>query len=94
MKRRIYEVDELFTYVRYKDNRVCIAYSYEPRTGYVFDISVGRRNKANLKKVTDTLVLSEANTIYTDGLDLYKQLIPESIHKKHKCCTNHIERKI
>lgn len=54
LKGKIYEVDELFTYVGHKDNRICIAYSYEPKTGYVFDISVGRRNKKNLKKVTET----------------------------------------
>ncbi len=92
LKGRVYEVDELFTYLRYKSNRICVAYSYEPKTGYVLDISVGRRNKMNLKKVTDTLILSEAKIIYTDGLDLYEKLIPESIHKKHKRCTNHIER--
>lgn len=61
-------MDELFTYVKYKDNRICIAYSYEPKTGYVLDISVGRRNKMNLKKVTDTLVLSEAKTIYNSAI--------------------------
>jgi insertion element IS1 protein InsB len=92
LKGKIYEVDELFTYVKNKDNRICIAYSYEPKTGFVLDISVGRRNKVNLRKVTDTLVLSGAKTIYTDGLDIYTALIPESIHKKHSRCTNHIER--
>lgn len=92
LKGKIYEVDELFTYIRYKDNQICIAYSYEPKTGYILDISVGRRTKTNLKKVTDTLILSEAKTIYTDGLDIYQKLIPEPIHKIHRRCTNHIER--
>ena len=92
LKGKIYEVDELFTYVRYKDNRICIAYSYESKTGHVLDISVGRRNKTNLRKVTETLVLSDAKAIYTDGLDIYQKLIPESIHKIHRRCTNHIER--
>ena len=92
LKGKVYEVDELFTYLKYKDNRICIAYSYEPKTGQVLDISVGRRTKTNLRKVTDTLVLSDAKTIYTDGLDIYQKLIPESIHKIHRRCTNHIER--
>jgi insertion element IS1 protein InsB len=92
LKGKIYEVDELFTYVKNKCNRVCVAYSYEPKTGYVLDISVGTRCKQTLRRVTDTLILSEAKTVYTDGLDLYKQLIPENIHKKHRRCTNHIER--
>jgi insertion element IS1 protein InsB len=92
LKGKTYEVDELFTYVGNKDNRICVAYSYESKTGKVLDISVGRRNKTNLKKVTETLVLSEAKTIYTDGLDLYEKLIPKSIHRIHQRCTNHIER--
>lgn len=92
LKGKIYEVDELFTYVGHKSNRVCVAYSYEPRTGYVFDISVGRRTKMNLRKVTETLVLSNAKMIYTDKLDIYQRLIPKSIHKTHKRCSNHIER--
>jgi len=92
LKGKTYEVDELFTYVGNKDNRICVAYSNEPKTGYVFDISVGRRNKKNLRQVTETLVLSEAKTIYTDGLDIYQTLIPKSVHKIHKRCTNHIER--
>lgn len=91
LKGKIYEVDELFTYIGNKNNRICIVYSYEPKTRYILDISVGTRCKRTLRKVTETLVLSEAKTVYTDGLDLYKQLIPENIHKKHKRCTNHIE---
>src|SRR5690606_27835678 len=71
LKGKIYEVDELFTYIGYKDNRICIAYSYEPKTGYVLDISVGTRCKQTLRRVTETLILSEAKIIYTDGLDLY-----------------------
>lgn len=92
-KGKTYEVDELFTFIKCKENRVCIAYSYEPKTRFIFGLSVGRRTKTNLKKVTETLVLSQAKTIYTDKLDLYRSLIPAAIHKVHKRCTNHIERK-
>lgn len=93
LRGKIYEVDELFTYVRNKNNRICIAYSFEPETGFVMDISVGRRNKSNLRKVTDTLLLSDARQICTDNLDIYKTLIPESIHTTKARSTNHIERK-
>jgi insertion element IS1 protein InsB len=54
---KLTKVDELFTYIGNKKNRVCIAYSLEPETGKVIDI-VGRRNKINLKKVISTLVLA------------------------------------
>jgi len=93
LRGKTYEVDELFTYIKHKKrNKVCIAYSYEPDTGNVIDIAVGRRTKNTLRKVTDTLVLSEPKVIYTDGLDLYTALIPSQIHKHHRRCTNHIER--
>lgn len=92
LKGKTYEVDELFTYVKYKGNRICVAYSFEPKTRCILDISVGKRTRTNLRKVTETLVLSEAKTIYTDGLDVYQKLIPETMHKMHKRCTNHIER--
>lgn len=87
-----YQVDELFTYVKKKDNRVCIAYSFDPIEKQVLDISVGRRNKTNLKKVTETLVLSRAKKITTDKLDIYKSLIPKEMHSTKFRGINHIER--
>ena len=93
LKGKIYEVDELFTYIKHKKkNKVCIVYSYEPKSGNVLDIAVGRRTKGTLQKVTDTLVLCEAKLIYTDRLNYYNDLIPGEIHKQHRRCTNHIER--
>lgn len=93
LKGKTYEVDELFTYIKHKKkNRVCIVYSYEPLTGYVLDIAVGRRTKNLLRKVLNTLILSEAKRIFTDKLSWYKELIPEEVHRTHRRCTNHIER--
>lgn len=46
---QIYQVDELFTYVGNKNKRICIAYSFNPKTRNVIDIVVGRRNKSNLQ---------------------------------------------
>jgi insertion element IS1 protein InsB len=88
-----YEVDELFTFIKRKTNKACIAYSLESKTGDVIDIMVGRRNKTNLKKVTDTLVLSEANEIKTDKLNLYSFIIPEQLHSTKYRGINKIERK-
>ena len=92
LKHKIYQVDELFTYVQDKKNRICIAYSFEPQTGNIVDFIVGRRNKTNLRKVTDTLVLSGAKKINTDKLNIYKELIPKEIHSTKLRGTNHIER--
>ena len=88
----VYEVDELFTYLGNKKNRICIAYSINQKTKEVIDIVVGKRNKTNLGKVISTLLLSKAKKIVTDKLNLYGALIPQEIHStKHKGI-NRIER--
>lgn len=87
-----YEVDELFTFVQKKTNRICIAYSLEPTTGKIIDIIVGRRNKTNLRKITETLILSEAQQIKTDRLNLYGLLIPNRLHQTKNRGINKIER--
>ena len=63
------------------------------QTRQVVDLKVGSRTKKNLKRVTDTLLLAKAKQIFTDGLDLYKQIIPAALHKVKRYGTNHIERK-
>jgi len=87
-----YQLDELFSYVGNKDNRICIAYSLEVETGNVIDIVVGRRNKTNLNKLISTLVLSGASKITTDKLNIYKDLIPKEIHSTKFRGINKIER--
>ncbi len=76
----IYQVDELFTFIGNKNKRVCIAYSFEPKTKQIIDIVVGSRNKTNLRKVIDTLLLSNSMKITTDKLNIYKEIIPKKIH--------------
>lgn len=92
LRGKTYEVDEMFTYVKYKDNRICIAYSFEVGSGNIIDFVVGRRNKTNLRKVTDTLVLSDALKITTDKLPVYKKLIPSNMHSTKFRGINRIER--
>jgi len=38
LKGKYYEVDEIFTYGKHKDNRICIAYSFEVGSGNVIEI--------------------------------------------------------
>lgn len=92
LQNKEYQVDELFTFIKYKDNRICVAYSFEPKTKRVINFVVGRRNKTNLRKVIDTLVLSNCKRIITDKLNIYKELIPKEIHSTKHRGINHIER--
>ncbi|MNU55780.1 IS1 transposase [compost metagenome] len=87
-----YQVDELFTYVGNKNNRFCIAYSFNPENKEVIDLVVGRRNKTNLTKIISTLLLADAKRIVTDKLNIYEELIPKEIHSTKNRGINHIER--
>lgn len=89
---KTYQVDELFTYIKNKEKRICIAYSLEESTGNVIDFIVGRRNKTNLRKVISTLLLFDAKQITTDKLNIYKDLIPKDIHSTKFRGINKIER--
>lgn len=90
---RSYQMDEMITYIGYKKNKYCVAYAIDSTDKEVADFVVGKRNKRNLKRVTNTLLLAQAKEIYTDRLDLYKRLLPKTVHKVKHRGTNHIERK-
>jgi insertion element IS1 protein InsB len=89
---RAYEVDELRTYIGNKDKECWVIYALDKESGKVVDLKIGNRNKKNLKKVIDTLLLSECKKIYTDKLDLYHWLVPSVIHRTRRYGTNKIER--
>lgn len=91
-KGKTYQVDELFTFVKRKKRRICIAYSFEPKSKQIINFIVGRRTKTNLKKVIETLILSDAQKVITDKLNIYKELLPNNIHSTKNRGTNHIER--
>ena len=88
-KGKTYEVDELKTYVKKKADECWVCSAVERQTGNVADIFVGRRTKRALGKVLDTLKLSEA----TDGLDIYRSLLPKETHKVRLYHINKVERK-
>lgn len=89
---RIYEADELRTYVKCKDNEQWVIYALDRSSRKVVDFRVGRRTKVNIAMVTETLLQSGAHRIYTDGLPVYQRLIPGDIHVVKAYNINHIER--
>lgn len=86
------EVDELRTYVGRKDNPCWIAYAFHQHTGRVIDFIIGRRTKLTLSNRINRLLDAGACRIFTDGLNIYRSLIPRDIHFAGKYCTNRIER--
>lgn len=88
-----YKVDEVCTYCKSKGKKIWIVYALQKDNKQVADFAVGGRTKKTLRKVTDTLVLSKPEKIFTDKLNLYGFIIPKSIHCTCQYGTNRIERK-
>lgn len=92
-KGKMYEVDELCTYITHKKNYIWLVYALEKNSKTVVSFNVGKRTNKTLSHVLDTLKLSEAKKIFTDGLKNYRYLIDEKLHSVKRFGTNHIERK-
>ena len=91
-KGKTYEVDEMCTYIRHKRNFSWIVLAFERETKRVVTFSVGKRTNKTLNLVLNTLKLSVAKKIFTDGLKNYRYLIEEKLHSVKRFGTNHIER--
>lgn len=92
-KGKIYEVDELRTFVKRKSKLIWIVYALEKETKNVVSFTIGGRNNKTLKRVITSLEFSEAKRIFTDGLKNYQYIIPKEIHTTKRFGTNYIERK-
>jgi insertion element IS1 protein InsB len=93
MQSKEYEVDEMRTYIGNKKRLFWTVYAIRKDTREVVDFHVGKRTMTTLKRVVDTLLLSNAKKIYTDRYNPYQSLIPEEIHHRSKYNINYIERK-
>lgn len=91
-ERQEYEMDELWTYCGSKLNELYFSYAINRYNRRVIDFVIGGRTRENLEKVVSKVLALNPNKIYTDGLNTYPSLIPESIHKVGRHRTNCIER--
>jgi IS1 family transposase len=87
-----YEVDELCTYVKNRNNRCYIAYAINKNTRKIIDFIVGGRTKENISKIIDKLKELNPRRIYTDKLNIYSLLIDKKIHVTAAHKINRIER--
>jgi len=92
LNRKAFELDEVRTYIKKKENQYWIAYALCSETKEVVDFIVGKRSKRTLKMVVNTLLLSGVNTIKTDKLNIYQSLIPPNRHISAAYNINSIER--
>jgi IS1 family transposase/transposase-like protein len=89
---KIYEVDELRTFVKSKRQVVWLVYALDKVTKNVVSFNLGKRTNQILDKVIKTLINSQAQKICTDKLRNYQYLIPKEIHSTKRFGTNSIER--
>ncbi len=90
---KVYEMDEMRTYIGKKKRLVWIVYALRKDTREVVDFRVGTRTNKTLRMVIETLKRSSAKAIYTDKLPRYRFLIPKAMHRTVHRGINHIERK-
>src|SRR6202000_1164871 len=76
-----FEVDELWTYIGRKDNEYWLAYALDRTTRRVIDFVIGKRTKATLKILIDSLLERRPKRIRTDRLTHYQRLIPKPLHR-------------
>ena len=91
-ERQEYEMDELCTFIKNKENTYYIIYAINKVTKAVIDFWVGKRTKANINKVLESIKRLNPKRIFTDKLNIYAALIEKSIHVTTAHRINHIER--
>lgn len=91
-KGKIFQVDEMRTFIKRKTRLTWIVYVLEQKTKHVVSFNVGRRTNKTLKNVIISLELSNAKMIITDKLRNYKFIIDKEIHSTKFRGINHIER--
>lgn len=92
-QNQAYEVDELHTYIGNKKNTYWVIYAMNKHTKQVIDVVVGKRTKANIRQVIQTIYQLNPVTIFTDKLNIYPALINPDIHVNITHKINYIERK-
>lgn len=92
VKGRMFQVDEMRTFIKRKTKLIWIVYALDQKTKNVVSFNVGRRTNKTLKSVILSLELSKAKMIITDKLRNYKFLIKKEIHSTKFRGINHIER--
>ena len=89
---KTYQIDELCTFVKSKQNKVWIACALEEESKKIVRFFIGKRTNKTLKKVVNDILISDPAHIKTDKLKNYQFLIPKEIHKTFSKGIQNIER--
>lgn len=89
---KTYQIDELCTFVKSKQNRIWIVCALEEESKKIVRFFIGKRSNKTLKKVVNDILVSTPVQIRTDKLKSYQYLIPKEIHKTFSKGIQNIER--
>jgi insertion element IS1 protein InsB len=89
---RVFEIDEVWTYVAKKTSEVWITYAIDRKSKEVMDFRLGSRSGIEIGGVVIPLIVQKAKRICTDGLNVYKGLVPQAVHRVGSFHTQSIER--
>lgn len=87
-----YNIDEIQTYTGYRDNKCWITYGWNVDLKRVVGLNVGGRSTLDIIPVVKDVLDCKPSMVSTDNYVVYKNLIPERIHRRGKRKANHIER--
>ena len=91
-RQDVYEIDELWTFVGKKENATWISYALGRSGKQVVDVVVGSRTMEHLSRITTATLALSPSKVCTDGLPVYRSLIPTSLHRIGLPHTRRIER--
>lgn len=88
----IYDMDEIQTYVKNRQNKIWIAYAIHVGNREVVSFHAGSRSSEDLNKVMTKVLDKNPRKINTDNWVSYPRIVPKKLHKSGKKKANHIER--
>lgn len=89
-----YQIDELQTFIRRNTeaDRYYVISIMNKTTGKIIESVAGKRRKSVIIPLIKRLLLLSPKSIYTDGWNGYKSLIPKELHKCFVYSINRLER--
>jgi insertion element IS1 protein InsB len=87
----ILELDEMWHYVKKKQQKLWIWKALDQETGQLLDWECGRRNKATLKQMVDRLAQWDVTLYCTEQWATYASVIPRDKLVQSKATTHAIE---
>ena len=85
------QIDEFWTYVGRKKNKLWLIYAYSPDSDEILAIQWGKRDIKTVRKLYEQLKNLDIDRFYTDDWNAFAAVLPKEKHTIGKEFTKHIE---